>query len=164
MRLRLLVAIDGTRLVADVTDVSTTMTDLVINMISSKSNLLDSFVTLYASFVAALHRIIGVELGAHFLHTVVVKYISSASSSATRTENGETPDQGSIYQPADPSKESLNLLTLIAELYNVGVTGPGLIYDLIRRFVQRGLGEDEVEGLLKILKCASYRSFWSCLC
>lgn len=31
--------------------------------VSSKANLLDSFVSLYAVFVGALHRIIGVEFG-----------------------------------------------------------------------------------------------------
>jgi len=44
-------------------DVTTTITDLVLLAISSKANLLDSFVSLYAIFVGALHRIIGVEFG-----------------------------------------------------------------------------------------------------
>ena len=45
------------------TDVTTTITDLVLLAVSSKANLLDSFVSLYAVFVGALHRIIGVEFG-----------------------------------------------------------------------------------------------------
>jgi hypothetical protein len=44
-------------------DVTTTITDLVLLAVSSKANLLDSFVSLYAVFVGALHRIIGVEFG-----------------------------------------------------------------------------------------------------
>jgi nucleolar MIF4G domain-containing protein 1 len=44
-------------------DVTTMITDLVLQAISSKANLLDSFVSLYAVFVGALHRIIGVEFG-----------------------------------------------------------------------------------------------------
>lgn len=54
-------------------DVTTTITDLVLLAVSSKANLLDSFVSLYAVFIGALHRIIGVEFGmyphsAHRLH------------------------------------------------------------------------------------------------
>lgn len=44
-------------------DVTTALTSLVLQMISSKSNLLDSFVVLYATLVGALHRIIGLEFG-----------------------------------------------------------------------------------------------------
>jgi hypothetical protein len=57
-----------------------------------------------------------------------------------------------IYETPDASKESLNLLTLVAELYNVGVVGPKLIYDLIREFIDHGLNETDVEGLLKLVK------------
>jgi len=57
-----------------------------------------------------------------------------------------------IFETPDASKESLNLLTLVAELYNVGVVGPKLIYDLIREFIDRGLTETDVEGLLKLVK------------
>jgi hypothetical protein len=51
-------------------DVTTTITDLVLPAVSSKANLLDSFVSLYAVFIGALHRIIGVEFGMSlfFLH------------------------------------------------------------------------------------------------
>lgn len=43
------------------------ITDLVLQAVSSKANLLDSFVSLYAVFVGALHRIIGVEFGERYL-------------------------------------------------------------------------------------------------
>lgn len=64
-----------------------------------------------------------------------------------------------IYETPDASKESLNLLTLVAELYNAGVVGPKLIYDLIRGFIDAGLGEQEVEALLKVVKREAF-SFW----
>ena len=44
-------------------DVTTALTSLVLQMISSRSNLLDSVVVLYATLVGALHRIIGLEFG-----------------------------------------------------------------------------------------------------
>ena len=44
-------------------DVTTTLTDLIIQIISDRANLLDSFVTLYATIVGALHRVVGIEFG-----------------------------------------------------------------------------------------------------
>lgn len=57
-----------------------------------------------------------------------------------------------IYETPDASKEPLNLLTLVAELYNAGVVGPKLIYDLIRELIDAGLREQDVERLLKLVK------------
>lgn len=79
----------------------------------------------------------------------------SLGSSATSTL------PANIYETPDASKESLNLLVLIAELYNAQAISAKLIYDLIRGFIESGsteqgvLGEREVEGLLKVLKSES---------
>lgn len=45
-------------------DVTSTLTTLIIENISSHSELLDSYVTLYGCFVASLHHIIGIDFGA----------------------------------------------------------------------------------------------------
>ncbi|EIW72369.1 hypothetical protein TREMEDRAFT_25710, partial [Tremella mesenterica DSM 1558] len=133
-------------------DVTTVLTDLIIQMISSRSNLLGSFVTLYATLVGALYRVIGTEFGAHFVYTLVSRYNTLAGGLSPPTLLAET-----IYETPDASKEGLNLLTLIAELYNAQVVSATLIYDLIRRFLDSGseaevIGEQEVEGLLKIMQ------------
>jgi nucleolar MIF4G domain-containing protein 1 len=91
--------------------------------------------------------------GAHFVHTLVTRYNDLATNGATTTQLEAT-----IYETPDASKEALNLLTLIAELYNAGVIGSGLIYDLIRGFLGSGteeevMAEREVEALLKVLRC-----------
>lgn len=91
--------------------------------------------------------------GAHFVHTLVTRYNDLASNGVTTTQLEAT-----IYETPDASKEALNLLTLIAELYNAGVVGSGLIYDLIRGFLASGteeevMAEREVEALLKVLRC-----------
>lgn len=119
-------------------------------MIGSKTNLLDSFVVLYATLVGALHRAVGLEFGAHFVQTLVKKYHELAQHAAPTAEEAAENDN-------DPSREAFNLLTLIAELYNAGVIGAGLIYDLIRGFIGSsgdGMSERGVEGLMKIVKCA----------
>ncbi|RXK39733.1 hypothetical protein M231_02926 [Tremella mesenterica] len=133
-------------------DVTTVLTDLIIQMISSRSNLLGSFVTLYATLVGALYRVIGTEFGAHFVYTLVSRYNTLAGGLSPPTLLAET-----IYETPDASKEGLNLLTLIAELYNAQVVSARLIYDLIRHFLNSGseaevIGEQEVEGLLKIMQ------------
>lgn len=47
----------------DRTDVTSTLTTLIIDGISSHAMHLDSFVVLHASFISSLHRLIGVEFG-----------------------------------------------------------------------------------------------------
>lgn len=110
------------------------MTDLIINTIAGRDNLLDSYVILYATMVGALHRIVGIEFGAHFVHATITKY---------RNADG---------------KSSLNLLTLIAELYNAQTIGANLIYDLIRSFLTESseevMSETQVESLLRLLRCS----------
>ncbi|KAI9638207.1 putative osmoregulation-related protein [Dioszegia hungarica] len=124
-------------------DVTTCLTNLILFTIANRSNLLDSFVILYATLVGALYRILGTEFGAHFAHATITKYHRS------------NPED-----MAESSKSSLNLLTLIAELYNAQVIGANLIYDLIRSLLAETpreaaiMGEIQVEGLLKLLRCS----------
>lgn len=131
-------------------DVTSTLTKQIIEMIGSKTNLLDSFVVLYATLVGALHRAVGLEFGAHFVQTLVKNYHDLAQLTAPTAE-------AAAENVNDPSREAFNLLTLIAELYNAGVIGAGLIYDLIREFIGisgNGMSERGVEGLMKVVKCA----------
>ncbi|KAK4689479.1 nucleolar MIF4G domain-containing protein 1, partial [Tremellales sp. Uapishka_1] len=135
-------------------DVTTTLTSLIIQAISDKANLMDSYVVLYATMVGALHRVIGMEFGAHFVHTLVLRYHNLIINRATAA-----PAPASIYETPDTSKESLNLLVLISEMYNAGVVSSKLIYDLIRGFLKSNeegeiMGESQVEGLLKVLRCS----------
>lgn len=90
------------------------------------------------------------------MHTVVLRYHVLAG-------DGEisTPMEATIYETPDASKEGLNLLVLIAELYNAGVISAKLIYDLVRSFLEHDdpeevMGEKEVEGLLRILRCMCF--------
>ena len=44
-------------------DVTSTLTTLIVEGISSHSMLLDQYVVLHAAFVASLHKVVGVEFG-----------------------------------------------------------------------------------------------------
>jgi hypothetical protein len=61
---------------ADCTEVTTTLTDMIIKIISDRANLLDSFVILYATFVAALYKLKGADLGEY--HECGTDYQSSS--------------------------------------------------------------------------------------
>ena len=48
-------------------DVTSTLTTLIIDGISSHSSLLDSYVVLYAAFMSSLHKIVGIKFGKNYL-------------------------------------------------------------------------------------------------
>ncbi|KAL7419240.1 suppressor of glycerol defect [Cryptotrichosporon argae] len=144
-------------------DVTTTLTSLILDAIASKANLLDSFVVLYAGLVGALHRVVGIEFGAQVVQALVQRFHAttvgggSTSAAGAAAAQTETAGQDRLYQPAEEGREGINLLTLIAELYNTGVISASLIYDLIRSFVAEGddqtvLPERSVERLLRVVK------------
>jgi len=54
-------------------DVTATLTDIILTSISQKSNLLDSFVITYATIVASLYRLIGIEFGKQKFKRVKLK-------------------------------------------------------------------------------------------
>lgn len=136
-------------------EVTTTVTDMIIKIISDRANLLDSFVILYATFVAALYKLKGADLGGQFLQTAVNRY-STTKEAAMVHSNSQADDAES---PEDPGKQPLNILTLISELYNFQVVSCLLIYDLIKGFIDDlgtsgPKGEFAVEGVLRVLRCS----------
>ena len=62
-------------------------------------------------------------------------------------------------EEASSGKECSNLIVLIAELYNFQVISCVLIYDLIRGFLSGGLGEFDVELLLKVVRGKKHPRF-----
>ncbi|KAG0191281.1 suppressor of glycerol defect [Apophysomyces sp. BC1034] len=128
-------------------DVTSTITEIVLSSIAQKSNLLDSFVIIYATVVGSLYRLIGIEFAAHFVQTLVESfeknYDECRKSIATGVDQGEEGPAG--------AKESKNLLTLTLELYNFQVISCVLVYDLVRMLIG-DLDEQSVELLLKIVK------------
>ncbi|KAJ3515422.1 hypothetical protein NLJ89_g1761 [Agrocybe chaxingu] len=127
-------------------DVTSTLTTLIINGISSHSMLLDSYVVLYATFVASLHKIIGVEFAAYVVQSTVAayeKHFHDMQDANFLTEDTAAEKDG---------KECSNLLVLIAELYNFQVISSALVFDIIRVLLDAELTEFKVELLLKIVR------------
>ncbi|KAL1703573.1 armadillo-type protein [Schizophyllum commune] len=128
-------------------DVTSTLTKLIIEGTSSHALLLDSYVVLHAAFVAALHKIVGVEFAAYFLQTLVAEY-----------ERHRAEDSNTDITRDGAGKECSNLIVLISELYNFQVVSCVLVYDIIRSLLGDGNGKDsgmdelDVELLLKVVR------------
>ncbi|KAI5983325.1 hypothetical protein EDD15DRAFT_1888672 [Pisolithus albus] len=126
-------------------DVTSTLTTLIIDGISSHAMLIDSFVVLHAAFISSMHRLIGMDFAAFVVQHVVASY----ERHLAHAENATFHDSG---LSENLGKECSNLIILLAELYNFQVVACVLMYDLIRELLNRELSELRVELLLKILR------------
>src|SRR5579862_5810053 len=96
-------------------EVTSALTLLLLTILTAPQSLLDTFVILHAGLVAALYRLVGIDFPAHLIQMIIERF-----------------DQ--VYPEA--GKDGLNLIVFLSELYNFGVVGAGLIYDLIRMFLE----------------------------
>ncbi|GAA5827704.1 hypothetical protein JCM3770_005130 [Rhodotorula araucariae] len=134
--------------------VSASLTGLLLQTVADRDNLGEALVVTYAALAAALFRVVGVEFPAgvlaravEMLDAALAKHAADAPGAAAGGEGG---DDGFEGRPG--SKEALNLVSFVAELYNFQVVHCGLVYDLVRTFVNTGMGELEVELLSRIVK------------
>ena len=155
------------------------LTSILLNSVSSSANLLDTFVILHAAFIAAIHKIIGIEFGTHSFHLTkriflkeahelaayfVEQTVSSYEShwvalraASSKSTNDQHTGDTQATSAGIGSKESSNLLVLLSELYNFQVVSCVLIYDLIRSLLNSEFSEHDVELLLKVVKSESMR-------
>ncbi|KAI0098818.1 hypothetical protein GGR51DRAFT_419646 [Nemania sp. FL0031] len=115
--------------------VTSTLVDLILALVCSPEKRPDSFFTMIAGFVAAVHKTMGIAVSAQFLQQLV-----------------ETLEKRSISASGDHSDAgSKHLVSLLAELYNMQVIGCNLIFDYIRLFLDT-LSELNTELLLRIIQ------------
>lgn len=119
-------------------DISTSLVDLLLDLLADPSNLQDTFVILHAGFITALYKMIGSDFGAMAVSRVHDEFDKLYQA---KLEEGS------------PDKKMRNLVSLLAQLYNFKVIGSSLIYDLIRLLVE-DLSETNAELLLKITRSA----------
>lgn len=154
-------------LIDDLVDVTSTLTKLIIDAISSHSTLLDSYVVLHAAFVSALQKLVGIEFGAlisplpkpqavdrvftaaHFVQETIITYEKHYSE--LNDTDIPIPDDGAT-EGKERGKECSNLIILISELYNFQVISCVLLFDVVRSLLEGRLTEMDVELLLKILR------------
>ncbi|KAJ1967059.1 suppressor of glycerol defect, partial [Dimargaris xerosporica] len=155
--------------------VNQALTKVLLQTLTSQTNLLGSFVSLLAAYVAAIHRLVGTESAASFIQEVMEvldkmyesAYTqsvqrdardrsdtqSSTSGNATDDKSGENDDD---EQFDTATRECVTLVALLGELYNYHVITHRLLYDLMRVFSQ-SVVEIDVELVLKLVKVAGYQ-------
>ncbi|KAF9918061.1 suppressor of glycerol defect [Lobosporangium transversale] len=131
-------------------DVTENITEMILASISSKANLLDSFVILYAAVVASLYRLVGIEFAAHFVQTLIEQF-DAYHAMASSTKSTEMTDE-----TLSAAKQCTNLIVLVSELYNMQVIACILVYELIRWFMTE-LSELNVELVVRFVKTSGYQ-------
>ncbi|KAH0627591.1 hypothetical protein JD844_003506 [Phrynosoma platyrhinos] len=113
-------------------DMNETLTDILISACVMPSAMPSRLVMEHVLLISILHRTVGVEVGAHFLETVVRKF-------------------DEVYKSEVEGKECENLITLIAHLYNFYVVHSLLIFDILKKLVST-FSEKDIELILLLLK------------
>ncbi|XP_074477756.1 nucleolar MIF4G domain-containing protein 1 [Sebastes fasciatus] len=97
-------------------DMNDTLTELLLAACVTPSLMADRLLMEHVLLVSVLHHAVGLEVGAHFLETVVRKFDEA-------------------YKNPTESKECDNLVSIVGHLYNFQVVHSGLIFDILKRFV-----------------------------
>lgn len=115
--------------------VTTTLIDLLLGLTSDPTSLQDTFLILHAGFISAVYKVIGSDFGAQLVERFVAEF----------------DKQYENYNEESSSKQTTNLMTLMAQLYNFQVIGCNLVFDYIRIFLEE-LKEVNTELLLRIVR------------
>jgi nucleolar MIF4G domain-containing protein 1 len=114
-------------------DVTSTLIDLLLSLISNHATLQSTFILLHAAFCSAVYKVIGTDFGAELLARVTESF-----------QQHHNDDAGS-------GKEALNLISFLAHLFTFQVTASGLIYSYINLLTE-SLTESNTELLLRIIR------------
>ncbi|KAL1609686.1 dihydrolipoamide dehydrogenase precursor [Nothophoma quercina] len=116
--------------------VNTTLIDLLIDMLSDPSALLESFIILHAGFIAAVYKVIGPDFGAQIVERIVSEF-----------DRHYQPNKDGI------GKHTTNIMSVVSELYTFQVIGSNIVFDYVRVFLDE-LSEINTELLLRIVRAA----------
>ncbi|OLN94259.1 Suppressor of glycerol defect protein 1 [Colletotrichum chlorophyti] len=118
------------------------LTSLLMAQISDPTSKPDTLLVLSAGFIAALYKIIGVDFAANFLTTSVERFQEERAKAIA-----------AVKEQRIPTKETSNLLTVLAEMYIFRVISSNLMFDLVR-ILLNDLSELNAELLLRIVRVA----------
>ncbi|XP_028290941.1 nucleolar MIF4G domain-containing protein 1 [Gouania willdenowi] len=113
-------------------DMNDTLTQLLLAACVTPTVMPDRLLMEHVLLVSVLHHAVGLEVGAHFLETVVHKF----------DETYKNPSEG---------KECDNLVAIIAHLYNFQVVHSVLISDILKLLVDT-FTEKDIELVLSVLR------------
>lgn len=119
----------------------------IIEIVSAKNRLLDSFIMNYAGVVFSIWKLRGMESGASFIQSLVQTFLGIYKTQL------KVVKMGSSDEPLVLTKEATNLITLLAYSYNFGLVSSTLIYDIIKELI-KDPNEYTTELLLRIISVA----------
>ncbi|KAM0285509.1 hypothetical protein ACHAQH_001459 [Verticillium albo-atrum] len=122
-----------------VTDI---LSDLLMAQICDATSKPDTLLVLSAGFIAALYKVIGIDFAAHFVTAVVERFQKEHDAAEKMAAEQRTP-----------TKETSNLITVLAEMYEFKVVSGKLLFDYIK-FLLQDLSELNAEILLRIVRLA----------
>ncbi|KAI9762734.1 MAG: suppressor of glycerol defect [Geoglossum simile] len=122
--------------------VTSTLVELIFNIVCDVTSLTDTFLILYAGFIAAVYRVVGIGFGA----SVVLRTVEEFDRHYSQREGASITTGESAS-----GKKTTNLMALLGQLYNFQVIGSNLIFDFIRIFLSR-ISELNTELLLVVIK------------
>ncbi|NP_001314989.1 nucleolar MIF4G domain-containing protein 1 isoform 1 [Danio rerio] len=118
-------------------DMNDTLTDILLAACVTPALMPERLLMEHILLVSVLHYSVGLEVGAHFLETVVRQF-------------------DRIYSELDGTdKECDNLVSIIAHLYNFHVVHAVLVFDILKKLVTSFSSKD-IELLLLVLKTVGF--------
>lgn len=113
-------------------DVTSVLIELLLTPFFNKATLQNTFVILHAAFAAAVYKVVGVDFGAELVSQLVDRF-------------------DEYHSNADAGKESLNLISLLSNLFTFHVIGGALVFDHITLLLEK-LTENNTELLLRLVR------------
>uniref|UniRef100_A0A3Q2QRU4 Nucleolar MIF4G domain-containing protein 1 n=1 Tax=Fundulus heteroclitus TaxID=8078 RepID=A0A3Q2QRU4_FUNHE len=117
-------------------DMSDTLTDVLLAACVTPDRMPDRLLMEHVLLVSILHHAVGLEVGAHFLETVVRRFDEA-------------------YRSASEDKECDNLVAIVAHLYNFQVVHSVLIFDVLKLLVA-AFTEKDIELVLFVLRTVGF--------
>lgn len=130
-------------------NVTTTVINLLFDLIYTPSFLQDSFIILHAGFITAMYRVIGMDFGAEFLQRFVERFDADYTQAAETLDTESGDKETGVNDPR--RKSMINAVALLSHLYNFHMIGCGLMFDYIKLFLSQINGMN-TEFLLKVIK------------
>ncbi|RFU31974.1 hypothetical protein B7463_g4354, partial [Scytalidium lignicola] len=125
--------------------VTSTLVDLLLISVCEPTSLPDTLIILPAGFITAIYKVVGTDFGAQIVQRLVELFDEHYERAVALITDGPAA------ATSESSKETSNLITLLAEMYNFQVVGSNLVFDYIRLFLEK-LSELNAELLLKIIR------------
>lgn len=113
-------------------DMNDTLTEVLLAACVTPTLMPDRLLMEHVLLVSVLHHAVGLEVGAHFLETVVRKF-------------------DEIYKSSVEGKECDNLIAIVAHLYNFQVVHSLLIFDILKLLID-AFTEKDIELVLFVLR------------